>query len=74
MICGDPDGVELSKLLAGLKTPGEERSGAQGRQVLQRDSLAASPGKHKPCDMGAVRLSHPLNISSSAQASVEIDK
>ena len=65
MICGDPDGVELSELLHRLETPGEEGPGAQGRQVLQRDSLTATPGQHQACDMGAAGLSHPLNINMS---------
>ena len=66
VICGDPDGVELPELLHGLETPGEEGPGAQGRQVLQRDSLAATPGQDQPCDMGTAGLSHLLNISHSS--------
>ena len=64
VICRDPDGVELSKLLHGLETPGEERSGAQGRQVLQRDALAPASSQHQPGDMGAAALSHPVNTFS----------
>ena len=64
VISGHPDGVELSKLLHGLETPGEERSGAQGRQVLQRDALAPASSQHQPGDMGAAALSHPVNTFS----------
>ena len=64
VISGHPDGVELSKLLHGLETPGEERSGAQGRQVLQRDALAPASSQHQPGYMGAAALSHPVSTFS----------